>query len=30
MPLLISSAVTRTAEEILIDYYREICSHGLN
>ncbi|MEZ2656265.1 hypothetical protein ACBQ56_22210, partial [Escherichia coli] len=25
--LLISSAVIRTAEEFLIDYYRAICSH---
>jgi hypothetical protein len=30
MPLLISSAVIRTAEEFLIDYYFAICSHGLN
>lgn len=30
MPLLISSAVIRTAEESLIDYYRAIGSHGLN
>ncbi len=30
MPLLISSAVIRTAEEFLIDYDRAIYSHVLN